>query len=197
MRKVWTIVLLCLAGIAALNMTTPHHLAATGVAMTIHAPAIMPTVPGAMHTVYGQPSITASFIDHVLCAASSPACGTGQALYDSGKLTGIDPAYALAFFWHESQFGKYGVARTNKGIGNIRCTSGYSCLYGFRMYPTWQAGYVDWYGLIAWYGTALHKWAIETIVPTYAPPGDNNDTPAYIQSVLASVTAWRIEGRAA
>src|SRR5579859_764797 len=53
--------------------------------------------------VQDPPSIDASFINTVLCTASptdtpivSPACGTGQALYDLGVKYGIDPAYALA-----------------------------------------------------------------------------------------------------
>ena len=41
----------------------------------------------------------------------SPAVGKGQALYDLGVKYGIDPVYALAFFWHESRFGTTGEAR--------------------------------------------------------------------------------------
>jgi hypothetical protein len=144
----------------------------------------------AAHSVLGAPSISAKFIDNVLCQASSPACGTGQALYDDGVQSGINPAYALAFFRHESSFGKYGVASTNKGIGNIRCTPGYSCLYGFRKYATWQSGYKDWYVLIAWYASDLHKSTVETIIPTYAPSVEN-DVTAYINSVESSVDAWQ------
>ena len=55
----------------------------------------------ASYTVTGPPTISAAFIDQVLSASGSPAAGTGQALYELGVETGIDPVYALAFFLHE------------------------------------------------------------------------------------------------
>lgn len=144
------------------------------------------------HSIVGSPSISASLIDHVLCTSHSPACGTGDSLYTSGVQYGIDPAYALAFFRHESGYGRYGVARTTHGLGNIRCTPGYACQAGFRAYSSWQAGYQDWYKLMVVYGRA-GKQTVETILPTYAPASENN-TSAYIQAVLGSVATYRQEG---
>jgi hypothetical protein len=144
------------------------------------------------HRIQGTPSLSATTIDLILCQARSPACHTGQALYARGKDAGIDPIWALAFFWHESTFGRYGVAAVNKGLGNIRCTPGYACRSGYRAYQTWEDGYTDWYQLITWYITVLHKSTIETIVPTYAPPSEN-DTPGYIHALLSSVSTWRDE----
>jgi|SRR5579871_5758380 len=126
----------------------------------------------------------------ILCVAASPACGTGNALYDDGIQYGIDPVYALAFFRHESSYGKYGIAATNKGLGNIRCSSGYQCKNGFRAYTTWQAGYDDWYKLIRYYVDNWHKSTIYEIIPTYAPSSEN-DTQEYIQSIEESVSTWR------
>lgn len=181
--------LLALLAIYCLSLNT-HNTPA----MTIHSTPHMASIPlssvAGQHAIQGPPTVTAAFIDSTLCKAASPACGTGQVLYDYGKLYDIDPAYALAFFKHESSYGKYGVASTNRGIGNIRCTPGYQCLYGFRAYASWQQGYADWYQLIRWYITDLHKSTIEQIVPTYAPSVEN-DTPAYIASVVDSVAAWR------
>jgi len=137
-----------------------------------------------------SPTINAHFIDNVLCSNASPACGTGQALYDGGVQYGIDPAIALAFFRHESSYGKYGIAAHNLGLGNIRCTDGYVCKFGFRAYPSWQAGYIDWYKLIRYYIDELHKTTIDVIIPTYAPSVEN-DTQGYIQSVKISVQEWR------
>jgi hypothetical protein len=176
-----------LAAYYTTSQTTPHK-SALAAPVTLQNTSKPGNTTG--HSVLGAPSISAKFIDNVLCQASSPACGTGQALYDDGVQSGINPAYALAFFRHESSFGKYGVASTNKGIGNIRCTPGYSCLYGFRKYATWQSGYKDWYVLIAWYASDLHKSTVETIIPTYAPSVEN-DVTAYINSVESSVDAWQ------
>jgi|ERR1022692_1622514 hypothetical protein len=147
---------------------------------------------GQSHSILGQPTISASFINTILCDNGSPACGTGQSLYSLGKQYGIDPAWALAFFNHESTYGRFGVASRNLGIGNIRCTSGYVCVNGFRAYQDWSTGYLDWYRLITWYANTLHKSTIETIIPTYAPATENN-VNAYIASVVTSVMAWRRE----
>ena len=142
--------------------------------------------------VTGKPSLTASYVDHVLCSASSPACGDGSIFYQDSLSYNIDDAYALAFFQHESAFGLKGVARVNKGIGNIRCQGWQgACLSGYRAYSTWQQGIDDWYQLIAWYVSTLHKSTVETILPTYAPPSDSNDDSTYIASVEGSVTYWR------
>src|SRR6266699_3519610 len=63
------------------------------------------------YSVLGPPTVSAAFINQVLAAYHSPAAGLGQALYDNGVRTGIDPVYALAFFMHESAFGTTGEAR--------------------------------------------------------------------------------------
>ena len=42
--------------------------------------------------------------------------------YNLGIKYGINPAYALAFFVHESGCGTKGVARFTKSLGNIRTT---------------------------------------------------------------------------
>jgi len=151
--------------------------------------------------VQGAPSIAASFVNTVLCTASptdtpivSPACGTGQALYDLGVKYGIDPAYALAFFLKESTFGRYGVAAHNLGLGNIKCTAGYTCKQGFRAYGSWGEGYEDWYRLIMAYVQGQIQGCpcttIPQIVPVYAPAWEN-DTQGYIHFITRAVTAWR------
>jgi hypothetical protein len=142
------------------------------------------------YSVLSKPSISATKIDAILCKAGSPACKTGQALYDLGVESGINPAVALAFFKHESTYGLYGVARATRSLGNIRCSQGYACVDGFRAYSSWQSGYEDWYGLIAFYCHEWNKCTVGTIVPTYAPSSEN-DTSAYIRDVCASVDEYR------
>ena len=144
------------------------------------------------YTVVGQPSISADFINHVLDSYHSPARGKGQALYDYGVKYGIDPAYALAFFMHESSFGTTGVARMTHSLGNIRASAGYQNYQGYRLYRTWEAGFEDWYRLIA--DLYVAQWKLTTvdqIVPVYAPSSDNNDVAAYIQAVKTAVDTWR------
>src|SRR6266567_6589260 len=142
-------------------------------------------------SIEGKPTISAAFIDKVLAAAGSKAAGTGQALYDLSLKYGIDDAYALAFFEHESTFGTGGVARATLSLGNIRCSEGYQCIEGYRAYGSWIAGYEDWYRLIR--NLYIGEWrltTVEQIVPKYAP-GSENDVAGYIAAVLKDVSTWR------
>jgi Mannosyl-glycoprotein endo-beta-N-acetylglucosaminidase len=144
------------------------------------------------YTITGEPTISADFIDTVLCKYNSPACHTGYALHSYGQQHHIDPVYALAFFLHESTFGKYRVASRNSGLGNIRCTAGYTCKSGFRAYSSWVAGYLDWYRLIN--DLYIKEWNLTTvdqIIPKYAPAADNNNEAAYISAIKQSVDLWR------
>lgn len=152
-----------------------------------------PGVPGAAASPWslvGRPSVSAAFMDRVLVAYHSPALGIGQALYDDGVRTGIDPVYALAWFWHESSFGTQGVARSTHSLGNIRCSAGYSCLDGFRSYPTWVVGAADWFHLIASVYLPAGRSTVGTVLRMYAPPSENN-TAAYICAVESAVSTWR------
>jgi hypothetical protein len=144
------------------------------------------------YEVIGQPSLSADFINQVLDHYQSPAAGKGQALYDYGVKYSIDPAYALAFFMHESSFGKTGVAKVTRSLGNIRASEGYQQFDGYRKYRTWEDGFVDWYKLIS--DQYVRQWKLTTvdqIIPVYAPSSDNNDVAAYIQSVKTAVDTWR------
>jgi Mannosyl-glycoprotein endo-beta-N-acetylglucosaminidase len=149
--------------------------------------------PGTQQTsVLGRPTLAPDFLNRVLVAAHSPAQGTGQALYALSVQYGIDDAYALGFFKHESGYGTTGVARVTRSLGNIRCSAGYTCISGYRAYSSWQAGYADWYQLIL--TLYIKQWHLTTpaqIIPVYAPASDGNDPPAYIADVEQSVSAWR------
>jgi hypothetical protein len=155
------------------------------------APVAVP--PGAM-SVEGKPSLTVAKIEQVLRQYNSPAAGTGQYLYDTGLKYNIDPAFALAFFVHESTAGTKGVAVTTKSIGNIRQTanSGFDGYQGFRKYPTWEAGIEDWYKLIR--NQYINGWGlrtVESIIPKYAPAADHNNPDSYINQVRTMVAGWR------
>ena len=150
------------------------------------------SAPGS-HSVQGAPTITVNKIEQVLQTYHSPAAGKGQALYDLGVKYGIDPAYALAFFIHESSAGTKGIAVTTHSLGNIRYTSdsGFGNYQGFRQYPSWEAGMEDWYKLIS--GLYIKSWGLQTveaIVPKYAPSADHNDPVAYINQVVGLVQSW-------
>ena len=142
-------------------------------------------------SVLGPPTISAAKIDQVLATYNSPAEGKGQAMYDLGIKYGIDPAYCLAFFIHESTAGTKGVATVTKSIGNIRVTPGYQDYQGYRKYNSWDEGIEDWYKLIR--DLYINEWKLVTlqqIIPVYAPPIEN-DTDHYVETVRNQVNGWR------
>ncbi len=154
---------------------------------------VTPKVP--LHTgpysVLGAPSISADFINRVLSAYNSPAAGKGQALYDLGVRYGIDPAFALAFFQHESSFGKAGEARSSLSLGNLRCIPDAQCTHNYAWFPTWEAGFEAWYKLIRNLYVAV--WGLTTvdqIIPKYAPTADNNNEAAYIAALKRELDTW-------
>lgn len=141
--------------------------------------------------VTGPPSLSASFVDAVLSASHSPAVGVGRAVYADSQQFGIDDAYALAFFLHESNMGRAGVAAVTHSWGNIIC-AGYRTCYGrFRSYASWQEGALDWFRLLAREYVARGLVTVPQIVAVYAPRSDSNDEAAYVRAVVSAVSAWR------
>ncbi len=145
----------------------------------------------ASSSILGPPSLSVAFINRVLSAYHSPAAGLGSVLYADSLTYGIDDAYPLAFFLHESSMGNAGWAKDNHSLGNIRCTAGWSCGGGYRSYATWAAGFHDWFALMVSEYLPRHLSTIATIIPVYAPSADHNDEHAYITAVLSAVSAWR------
>jgi hypothetical protein len=136
------------------------------------------------------PSLTASFIDKVLQANNSPAQrqGLGTTLYQLSQQYNIDDAVPLAQFDHESGFGKFGVARVTRSIGNIKCSPGYSCYAGFRAYASWADSAKDWFQLMKKVYLPQGWDTVQKMIPHYAPDGGEK---VYINSVLADIKRWR------
>lgn len=197
MNMVKTGVVLLLAVILAIalyNMATLAHATTPPSATSALNVSIgVPPARSFSHRLVGPPTVTAAFIDRVLQDAGSPAVGIGTVMYQQGVRYGIDPIYALAFFHHESSFGRAGVARITHSIGNIRCSLGYTCdpSGGYRAYPSYAVALNDWYALLATVYIAHGLTTVETIIPVYAPAADNNNESAYIASVNSDVTRWR------
>ncbi|MEI8307870.1 MAG: glucosaminidase domain-containing protein [Chloroflexales bacterium] len=157
--------------------------------------------PAGDYTLKAGPSLSAQQIDAILASYGSPAAGTGAAWYTLGEKYGIDPAFAVAFFIHESSAGtnaewaglKPDGASTHN-VGNIIC-AGYASCYGrFRDYSSWNEGIDDWYHLIdSEYIQGRGVQTVQDIVPIYAPSFEN-DVQSYISSVTGMVDEWRTNG---
>jgi len=160
----------------------------------VATPASTPATVSA-YSILGKPTISAAFINQVLTSYNSPAAGKGQALYDLGVKYGIDPAFALAFFLHESTFGTAGEARTTLSLGNLRCIPNYACVDqdrgGYASFTSWEDGFQTWYELIRNYYIAQRGLTtVDKIIPIYAPTADHNDEQAYIDSLKHSLDVW-------
>ena len=157
-----------------------------------HSSGLLPVrrIPVSETSVIGGPSLSPNLINQVLASAGSPAAGTGQELYDLSVQYGIDDTYALAVFGKESSYGKYGAAFEDHALGNIVCAGYPTCNGRFRWYPSWEAGYTDFYQLIRGEYVARGLSTVEAITPVYAPSSEN-DTGLYIQQVCHSMLAFR------
>lgn len=153
------------------------------------------------YALKAPPSITPAVIDRILASYGSPAAGTGEVWYNLGLKYGIDPAFAVAFFIHESAAGTAQAwaglkpdGSTTHNVGNIIC-AGYASCYGrFRDYPSWSEGIEDWYRLIdVEYLQGRGHQTVADIIPVYAPSVEN-DVQGYINVVQGMVDEWRSQG---
>jgi len=179
-------------------VSTVYQFGSAPVTVASPVPAVAtPVKATGQYNLLRSPTINPTRINQVLAQYNSPAVGAGQAIYDLGLRYGIDPAFALAFFIHESSAGTQGVAAITKSIGNIRCTQGYECYQtggngAFRRYASWEAGVEDWYKLIK--ELYIGGWGLRTldqVIPVYAPSADRNNPASYIQQVSRMVDSWQ------
>ena len=148
------------------------------------------------YSVVGPPTMAAGLIDGVLLAYHSPARGLGSVIYRQGVKYGIDPVYALAFFWHESDFGTTGEARVTYSPGNERCIEDRPCIDqqrgGYAQMQSWADGFDHWYRLmLTLYVKQWGRVTVAQIIPKYAPSSDGNDEAAYMAAVEHAVDVWR------
>ncbi len=166
-----------------------------------------------MTAVYTAPTISPATFAAILSTAKSPVLQErpAQDYYTLIASYGMDVAFALAIFGHESGYGTNPQAVVNRyGTKNwANCRSQRKAAIGativqtdrgaFAKYPTWYAGLDDFCYRLTDPGYAYAgKMTVEDIVPVIAPPGDfNNDPTAYVRAVLAQMAAWQAQDTAA
>lgn len=165
--------------------------------------------------VMGPPTINAAYINQILARAHSPAAGLGQTIVNLGRQYGIDPVFLMAIFHHESDYGTTGEARFTFSPGNERCIKERPCVNNsmppgpcqngqscYAQMKNWADGFdrlcfllLD--GYVRGEITGSYMVDIDSIIPTFAPKGDGNDTQAYIQLLKQDVVTMRQQSQAA
>lgn len=146
-------------------------------------------------TFLSSPRVSLGTFARVLDDAGSPAAPEAGAIYAMLIARGLDPAVALAFFQHESQYGTDPNAvtlRAGRNWGALRRgRRAYKVANSFAWYATWLDGIMDWCDLIRgrYIGRGLDT--VERAIPVYAPAKDRNKPAAYIAAVRALVSRWQ------
>jgi hypothetical protein len=138
------------------------------------------------------PRISRQYLAEILQSAASPAAPVAPDCYDIVCSYGLDPAIALAFFQHESSFGKAGVAARSLNWGNLRKGNrAREIKEGFAFYDDWRDSLHDWCTLLR--NTYIDAWGLDTVdkvIPRYAPAADGNVPVQYIAAVENQVLDW-------
>jgi hypothetical protein len=150
-------------------------------------------------TFQSAPRISQASFSRILTSAGSPAAPDADELYTIIVGYGLDPAVALAFFQHESQYCNTG-ACARSGLQNwgmlrrhIKAERNAGIVGGFARYATWQDSVRDWCELMLGY-IRRGMDTVEKAVPVYAPTSDGNVPTAYISAIRRQVAAWSGSG---
>src|SRR3954453_9796845 len=150
--------------------------------------------PAGTTPVAGPPSISGATVAQVLSAFHSPLAEIAADIYRLGQEAHIDPAFALAIWRKESQFGTTGAAVSTHNMGNLVCDAAahppaVACSGRWAVYPSWLDAVRDWYAYMNRHYVAHGLTTVEAILPVYAPPSEN-DTAGYIDQVQTWMREW-------
>jgi hypothetical protein len=180
---------------AARRAAAAAAIGVVALAAALWAGAAQPAAAQSGLTFKASPRISKGGFARILTGAGSPAAPHAEELYEIIVGYGLDPAVALAFFQHESQYCTTGrCARAelrNWGMLRkaIRAGRGAGSGEGFVRYGSWHDGVRDWCELMLGY-VARGMDTVEEAVPVYAPHADGNVPTAYIGAIHRQVTAW-------
>lgn len=149
------------------------------------------------------PRITKDRFVQILRDANSPATPEAAAAYDVIVQTGVDPAFMLAIFHHESNYGHLGICAVynTKSPGNTRSTrTGVGTVIQtekgpFVRYPSWVEGFRDAaFRLVdpSFVYVQEGRTTIRRIIERWAPAEDNNNPNNYTNAVIRDMTAWEV-----
>lgn len=149
-----------------------------------------------------QPDISEAKFTQVLKDADSPAAGNGPGMYQAIIKRNISPAFALALFQHESNFGKLGVCHDYQtfSMGNTRSSRigvdifvSVSGKGQYVKYDDWETGARDLAVRLMDPDFIYARTGLKTIaqiLPVFAPVADSNRPDKYIEAVVSAINSW-------
>jgi hypothetical protein len=146
-------------------------------------------------TLFGEgDSISKETFRIVLERAKSPAYSETEEILSILERWRADRGIALAFFAHESSFGRKGVATETKNWGNLRWGKRMigQTKSKFAIYANWATSVEDWCDLLS--VVYCQHWKLCTlreVLQRYAPSSDGNNPRAYADTVLRLVQMWQ------
>lgn len=149
--------------------------------------------PASQTPVVGAPTIAPTTVQRIV--AGTPLAPYAATIYQAGQQRQIDPAFALAIWTVESSLDTAGASVRNNNPGNLICAAAAhppatGCAGRWAVYPNLAAAIADWYRYIDVRYVRRGLTTVDTILPVYAPPSENN-TQAYIARVKRLMQQWR------
>lgn len=157
------------------------------------------TVADSSYNVRVAPTISRAKVEYILCSSPHGNFNCTQladTIYEDGVQYTIDPAFILAIFEEESNFGSTGMARDTKDVANIICIEpaswnagiAFTCEDGFTVTRTWEDS-VALYCRLLDGNIYKGKDTVKTIIEK-ATPSSNNPTNRYIDDVDHNMQVW-------
>ena len=153
--------------------------------------------------ILSKPTISKSTFVRILHQNHSPAAADAEKAWAKIVDYGVDPAFQLAMFLHESSYGTKGAAVSRRNWGNLRRSPYFPSHKGFAKYPTWAAGAGDTARLLRIYGLDLirpkksdprhHTSTARTLPFVWAPAKDHNKPDRYGKALVEAMI--RFHGR--
>jgi len=139
-------------------------------------------------------SISTETFRIVLERAKSPAYAEVNTILSILERWRADRGIALAFFAHESSFGRKGIAVETKNWGNLRWGKRMirRTHHPFAVYANWAASVEDWCELLSVvYCQCWKVCTLREILQRYAPSSDGNNPRRYADTVLRLIRMWQ------
>ena len=147
------------------------------------------------YTILERPRIRQSTFERILREADSPAATEAAATWKGIVRHGVDPAFALAVFRRESNYGTRGPTVTRRNWGGLANSEKYPDDGVYAVYPSWADGARDAARLLAKYGkntiqVGTKTDTAETFAFVFASATDRDELRRYGQAVAAAITTY-------